>query len=242
MKGNLRGFVDFGIKPTTTYAAAGYDFYIPNLVTEEQKKKAFESFKVSYNKTEEELIDIYNRIALYLEAISGANTEALAENFTNILMLYLSLDAQSINKFRDLDNKIDEFVTRYLVFDEQKNVPGIKVQLHDHVKINSGVKVALDPETAGIFYNKSGMGTRGWDTRACVVDEDYSGYVHLSASYTKDHETGGTIYCGDKFSQMVVEVIVRGDEFEELDEEKYNELMKDSKRGANAMGSSDVKH
>ena len=66
MKGNLRGFVDFGIKPTTTYAAAGYDFYIPNLVTEEQKKKAFESFKVSYNKTEEELIDIYNRIWIVL--------------------------------------------------------------------------------------------------------------------------------------------------------------------------------
>lgn len=242
MKGNLKGFVDFGIKPTTTYAAAGYDFYIPNLVTEEQQLKAFEAFKQSYNKTDGDLIAIHNKIALYMEAISGVDNDALGANFMNMVMLFLSLDAQSINMHKTLDGKIDEFITHYLVFDEKKNVPGIKVQLNDHVKINSGVKVALDPETAGIFYNKSGMGTRGWDTRACVVDEDYSGYVHLSGSYTKDNKDGGIIYCGDKFSQMVIEVIVRGDEFEELTEDKYNEAMKDSKRGSNAMGSSDVKH
>lgn len=44
-----------------------------------------------------------------------------------------------------------------------------------------------------------------WDVRACLVDEDYTGFVHLSLSYTKiDVNNDGDIYVGDKLSQMMV--------------------------------------
>jgi dUTPase len=229
---NLKGFVDFGIKPSTTYAAAGYDFYIPNLKTKEQKEKALIAFKQSYNLTGEEISDILNEIKKHLENVEMAE---------NVLMLYLALDTNNL-KSEILTDRISEFFDKYVVIDLDKQVPGIMAQLNDHIKINSGVKVALEPNQAGIFYNKSGMGTRGWDVRACVVDEDYSGYVHLSGAYTKNSKTGGTFYAGDKFSQMVIEIINRGDDFDTIDEETYNDLMKDSKRGSKAMGSSDVKH
>ena len=41
---------------------------------------------------------------------------------------------------------------------------------------------------------------------------------------------------------MVVEVIVRGDSFEDMGEEAYKEAMANSSRGDKSFGSSDVKH
>ena len=41
----------------------------------------------------------------------------------------------------------------------------------------------LDIGVAGLYVNKSGKGNCGWDVRACLVDEDYAGFV--SASFTK---------------------------------------------------------
>lgn len=237
---NLQGWVEFGIAPTTSYDAAGYDFYVPNLVTEEQKVLAFEAFKKSYNKTNDELTDIANKLSLY--ATSKWGSELVDINLHNILHLYLALDSPSIKICSSLDESVDTFVEEYLIFDKSKKVPGIVPDVCDHVIINSGVHVALEDETAGIFYNKSGMGTRGWDTRACVVDQDYSGACHLSASYTKIDREGGKFFCGDKFSQMVVEKIVRGEQFDCMSKEAYEARMANSKRGDGAMGSTDVKH
>ena len=108
--------------------------------------------------------------------------------------------------------------------------------------LNSGIKVALKPYTALEFKNKSGKGTAGWSVKACLVDEDYSGYMHLSMQYLwYDSENGGTIYVGDKLTQGVV-FETKTDNAEEVDEEKYNEIMKNSQRGSDAFGSSDVKH
>lgn len=240
MRGNLKGWVEFGIKPTTTYAAAGYDFYVPNLTTPKQKQLALKAFQKSYKRTEEELVELLDKLSLFATAQFGS--ELVNDNIENILHLYLALDSRLIRSQLTLDDKISAFVDMYLMFDESKNIPGLIPRLNDHLCICSGIHVALDPETAGIFYNKSGMGTRGWDTRACVVDEDYSGICHLSASYTKDAVGDGRFFCGDKFSQMVVEVITRGDEFEDLGEDTYKEVMANSKRGDNAIGSSDIKH
>ena len=55
MKGNLKGWVEFGITPTTTHKAAGYDFYVPNLNTPKQKQLALKAFQKSFKRTEEEL-------------------------------------------------------------------------------------------------------------------------------------------------------------------------------------------
>lgn len=239
MKENLRGWNEFGITPTTNYAAAGYDFYVPNLQTVSQKHKALKAFKKSYKKTDDELETLINKFSTLITSKYGRNV--VETNIENILLLYLSLDSNYLNEFGGEDQKIAAFVCDYLIFDD-KGTPGIIPQFADHLCICSGVHVCLKTETAGIFYNKSGMGTRGWDTRACVVDEDYSGICHLSASYTKKNSTQGKFFCGDKFSQMVVEVIVRGDEFEDMGEEAYVEAMSNSNRGDNAIGSSDIKH
>lgn len=240
MKGNLRGWVEFGIKPNTNCKAAGYDFFVPNLNTPKQKQLALKAFQKSYKRTKDEIDELIDKLSLYTTARFGS--EIVDENIENILHLFLALDSRAIRSCDNLDDKVDVFVSHYLIFDDIKKVPGIIPQLNDHICICSGVHVALDPETAGIFYNKSGMGTRGWDVRACVVDEDYSGPCHLSGAYTKDAEGDGKFYCGDKFSQMVVEVIVRGDEFNDMGEEAYKQHMADSARGDDAMGSSDVKH
>ena len=238
---NLRGWNEFGIAPTTNHAAAGYDFYVPYLDTVEKKAKALKAFEKSYKKTSEELEELMNKLKISVTSQWGHRF--VEDNIENILMLYLSLDSNTLNDLGAInsDARISSFVNNYLLFDENLK-PGIVPLFSDHLFICSGVHVCLESETAGIFYNKSGMGNRGWDTRACVVGEDYSGICHLSASYTKMNSAQGKFFCGDKFSQMVVEVIVRGDSFEDMGEEAYKEAMANSSRGDKSFGSSDVKH
>ena len=132
------------------------------------------------------------------------------------------------------------FMQKYIVFDDN-NIPGIKMPLNSTLFINSGIKVALEPGTAGIFLNKSGKGNAGFDVRAQVVDEDYAGYVHLSVAFTKDSVVNNIVYCGDKLTQMVILPVFHMDPVE-VGEDEYDEIMKDSARGADAFGSSDVKH
>ena len=37
---NFKVFNGFGIKPSKSYTAAGWDFYVPNVIDEEKKKVA----------------------------------------------------------------------------------------------------------------------------------------------------------------------------------------------------------
>ena len=231
---DLNIFNDFGITPTTNFTAAGLDFYIPNLDTQEKVDKwikaVSEKFELSY------LNELFNKISLFT---SYNGTELPDTTIWNIVQLYTSLDSSYINY--NFDDKVSAFADNYLVFDKN-GIPGMRLQPLDHTLFNSGIKVALPHNTAGIFFNKSGKGTKGFSVRAQVVDEDYSGYVHLSNAYTKDSEDDGIIYVGDKITQMVILPIVLVNKCNELSIEEYNELMKNSKRGSDAMGSSDVKH
>ena len=234
---NLNIFNDFGITPTTNFTAAGLDFYIPNLDTQEKVDKwinaVSEKFELSY------LNELFNKISLF---ISYNGTEFHNTTIWNIVQLYVSLDSAHINYvFDKFEDKISAFVEEYLVFDKKGN-PGMRLKPLDHILFNSGIKVALPHNTAGIFFNKSGKGTKGFSVRAQVVDEDYSGYVHLSNAYTKDNKDDGIIYVGDKITQMVVLPVILIDKCNELTIDEYEELMKNSKRGSSAMGSSDVKH
>ena len=111
----------------------------------------------------------------------------------------------------------------------------------DYFLFNSGIRVKLEPDTAGIFFNKSGKGNQGFDTRAWVVDEDYSGFVHLSQAFDKETFDGVNLYCGDKLTQMVVLPVVKT-EINEVEESIYNDMMSNSARGSDGFGSSDVKH
>ena len=154
-------------------------------------------------------------------------------------MLYLALDSDWINN-KEYDNKIDLFVDSWLIFDEN-NKPGIHPHLDDHVFFNSGIHTYFEHGKCGLFVNKSGKGTKGWDIRACLVDEDYTGFVHLSLAYTQILGDEGDIYVGDKLTQMMV-LNVGQEEVEELDKDIYQTLTESSKRGNSGFGSSDENH
>lgn len=234
---DLSIFNDFGITPTTNFTAAGLDFYIPNLDTQEKVEKWIAAMSKKFEP--QYLKELFNKVSLFT---SYDGKELPITTIWNIVQLYVSLDSCFINRgFDKIDDKISAFVDDYLIFDKNGN-PGMRLKPLDHTLFNSGIKVALPHNTAGIFFNKSGKGTKGFSVRAQVVDEDYSGYVHLSNAYTKDNEDDGIIYVGDKITQMVVLPIILIDKCNEISTEKYEELMKGSKRGNKAMGSSDVKH
>lgn len=234
---NLNIFNDFGITPTTNFTAAGLDFYIPNLDTQEKVYKWINAISPKFKK--DYLEELFNKISLFT---SFNGMELSYTTIWNIVQLYVSLDSAYINHgFNDLEDKVSGFLDSYLVFDKN-GTPGIKLQPLDHTLFNSGIKVALQHNTVGIFFNKSGKGTKGFSVRAQVVDEDYSGYVHLSNAYTKYHRDDGVIYVGDKITQMVILPVILINKCNELSIDEYEELMKNSKRGSDAMGSSDVKH
>lgn len=237
---HLKIYNGFGIKPTNTHVSAGMDFYVPDLSNcDDVKRDNFiAGMMKSHGIDEQYFNDLINMFAKHLMN-NVAETQML-----NIIQLYLSLYSYDIESFKekDIETAVRVFVNDYLVFDT-KNTAGVKLRLNDTLFVNSGIKVALEPGTAGIFFNKSGKGNAGFDVRACVVDEDYSGYVHLSLAMTKKYYKDGKniVYCGDKLTQMVI-LPVKHLEPVEIGKEAYDELMKNSERGSDGFGSSDVKH
>ena len=253
----------FGIKPTNTHVSAGSDYYIPNIddFNIVQVMNATEAFKKSYSVTAEDLEAIRSYIEQQYEDTDETN------QITNTILLFLALGNKNLDELKNHSwaDAIDYFYNEYVVFDKNGNV-GIKLKLNDTLFVNSGIKVALDTVmedksvypfqddtinrlrllgigVAGLYVNKSGKGNAGFDVRACLVDEDYSGYVHLSMAYTKDlFEDGKNIvYAGDKLVQMML-IPVFHTEYEEVNENVYGKIMADSNRGDSGFGSSDIKH
>ena len=244
----LKIYNGFGIVPSKNYIAAGYDFHLPLITDESLFDMVVAAFAQSYKKTTDEILETIDTINLYLSSMYD-NREFTKCDLLNITHLFLGLtppddvDWDEEPEQMSLTDSIDEFVTYRLVFDAKGDtlVPGMIVAEGDYLLFNSGIKVNLPKDTAGIFFNKSGMGNKGYDTRACVVDEDYSGFVHLSVAFTKSVYYGQKLFCGDKVQQMVVLPLVKT-EIETVEEEVYNTLMSDSERGSDGFGSSDVKH
>lgn len=252
----------FGIKPTNTFVSAGTDYYIPNIddFNFKQVELAIAAFEKSYNINHDD-IEI---IRTQFENFEDPNE---TNQITNMVHLFLAVGNKKLDELKkfSLIDAVDYFYENYLVWDKNGNV-GVKLQLNDTLFINSGIKVALDTiwdkngqdnfntvrylkgigiGIAGLYVNKSGKGNAGFDVRACLVDEDYSGYVHLSMAYTKDlfeyDNIKNVVYAGDKLTQMML-IPVFHTQYEEVTEAKYNLLMSESDRGDSGFGSSDVKH
>lgn len=224
---------EFGITPVNNFVSAGMDFFIPN-ISEDKIDIALKEFEKSYKLTSTDINNI-------LSVISSECPELNENNKVNVLHLYLALTSVELNNTwgnAHSSSKVEAFLEKYLIFDENGKI-GINLKLNDAILINSGIRVALEPGTAGIFFNKSGKGNQGFDVRAQVVDEDYTGLVHLSLAFTKDTTT--KIYCGDKITQMVILPVIHSIPME-VSSNEYFEIMKDSKRGDNSFGSSDIKH
>ena len=251
----------FGITPTNTYVSAGSDYYIPNIIEDNKQELALKAFEKSYGKIKDEIADLYEQIAkrLFKEGIPIYQT-------INTLHLYLATDSKSLQRNEAVGSRLAEFFIKYFIYDDKKETVGVKLGLNDTLFINSGIKIALDTilsdnevypfqnnsiqqlrslgiGVAGLYVNKSGMGNKGYDVRACLVDEDYAGYVHLSMAFTKDllAEGKNIVYCGDKLTQMML-IPVFHTKYEEISEEEYNDIMSKSNRGDSGFGSSDVKH
>lgn len=230
--------------PTRNFTAAGIDFYIPDVKDDETEKVKVlsEALKHSFKITDKEIEYVMNTIDLYANEIIY---EKLKNNYWNVIHLFYALKDKTryemtVNSLYTQDDVITYFINNVLTFDANGR-PGVKCKFSDMLFINSGIKIALSPETCLEFKNKSGKGTQGWSVKACLVDEDYSGYMHLSLQYLWWDESFGTIYVGDKITQGVVYKTLTDDAIE-LSNEEYNEKMKNSNRGNNGFGSSDIKH
>ena len=101
--------------------------------------------------------------------------------------------------------------------------------------INSGVKEIVPTGHAGVFFNKSGRGSSGYDVRACVVDEDYTGYVHLNVAFTGQDSSSSIVYCGDKLIQQLILPLYKS-ESEQISEDLFNKLTSKSLRGSAGFG------
>ncbi len=230
---------DFGITPKTSFTAAGIDFFIPKLASLEPDKQimAYHSFGKSFNMTDKELDKLRKTIYDVL-CTKISNVDLINKILFDMIHLYLALD----NKFQRSDKytlmeKVTHFIEYNLTFKDPETV-GIKLDDSDQLKINSGIKEALPHDYAGIFFNKSGRGNDGLDVMSCVIDEDYTGYVHLSVINSK--KTSYKVYCGEKLVQQVILPIYQVSEIEEINNDDYQEIMKDSQRGDGGFGSTGV--
>lgn len=234
----------FSETPTRNFTAAGIDFYIPNIDDDnfEQVENATDAFKKSYKLTDEDIENFFEAV----DTIASYDLrKKLNKNYTNLVLLYYGLNDKERYFMRRDKTKteydcIKYFLDNVLTFDSDGR-PGVICKFSDMLFINSGIKVALKPHTSLEFKNKSGKGCQGWSVKACLVDEDYSGYMHLSMQYLWWDDKFGTVYVGDKLTQGTVQT-VETDDAVELSEYEYNEIMANSKRGSDGFGSSDVKH
>ena len=250
---------EFGITPTNTFVSAGTDYYIPNINEADTNRvqKALIAFQKSYKVTYDDLQILYK----FFEE----NLKDTTSQITNVIHLFLALGNAELDRLKksDIIEAAKYFMSMYLTVDIT-GLPGVVLKLNDTLFINSGIKVVLDSVLsnqsplnaqevmmlrnlgigiAGLYVNKSGKGNAGFDVRACLVDEDYAGFVHLSMAYTKDvFENGQNIvYAGDKLVQMML-IPVFHSSIIEVNEHTYNELMSQSERGDSGFGSSDIKH
>lgn len=255
-------FNAFGIVPTKNFEAAGYDWFIPN-IDDNDKEKIEKYVKPaliqSYGISEKQIKDIITYLntnihdKYYLDIDDDKESleynkkvrDCFSHNIYNTLLLYLSYVAKT-STWLDVFNSpttypVMMFVYNNLIFDLNKNVPGVKLKKDDTLLVNSGVKEKIPSCHAGIFFNKSGRGSAGYDVRACVVDEDYTGYVHLNVAFTGNESHNSIIYCGDKLVQQVILPLYKS-ENKTISEDEYNALTAKSERGSAGFGSSNEKH
>ena len=228
---------EFGKVPTKSYTAAGWDFYVPDIPSDIDETMIKEALTKSYGINEKKLDTFDSSLKSALKAWN--EEDIYNKERWNLLHLLLAIDGSLM---RTSQNKVLTFLTYYLIEPTEDGRIGINLHCNDHILINSGIRVALDPGTAGIFFNKSGRGNKGFDTRACVVDEDYTGFVHLSLAYTKDNAKDGVVRAGDKLSQMLIIDLHKNEPTVDcLSKKDYYALMKNSERGDSGFGSTDKK-
>jgi dUTP pyrophosphatase len=157
------------------------------------------------------------------------------------------------NRANSTDAGVDFFVPEDLAPEDMDGKPSEGSQLFfmngslesilvgpgGRVLIPSGVHVRLEPGTALVLMNKSGVAAKeGLVIGSCVVDESYTGEIHLSLINTSP--VFKIIEAGSKIAQGLI-LNVEQTKPTELDtlEELYEGF--ESERGAGGFGSSGTK-
>lgn len=254
---------DFGIFPTKNFEAAGYDFYVPIIDDNNIGKLTryvFPAFKKVFN-VDKAQIDALLRALMdcifdkfYIDedddtelvSFNESNRACAMANRYNILMLYLAWTFKGKYSLFDISGNvaltpISKFVYDKLLLNVKENIVGVMLSIGDTLLIPSGIREKVPEGYAGVFMNKSGRASSGYDVRACVIDEDYTGYVTLNVSFTGTNNKESIIYCGDKLIQQLVLPLYKGPT-QELNNEEFNKLTVSSKRGTSGFGSSNEKH
>lgn len=100
------------------------------------------------------------------------------------------------------------------------------------VMIDSGIKLILTSGYAGVFHNKSSIGSKGLVCGACVVDADYRGTVFINLWNVSNEDI--KILPGQKIAQMLL-FKVPYETVQEITQEEFNEDV--TERGEGALGS-----
>ena len=132
--------------------------------------------------------------------------------------------------------------------DDFNNGEPYKLYLGEQVNIPSGIKLALEENTAMIIENKSGVALKKGIIRgACVIDSGYRGEIHLNlfkvVKGTEDFQDENGYYTiiqrGDKIIQGIIYNVDNSDK-QELTEIEYQNLPI-TERGEGGFGSTGVK-
>lgn len=148
---------------------------------------------------------------------------------------------------------IDFFVPNYsplFLVDLIKKNPFVKCSIEDdtmyivipangRVLIPSGIKTFMNPDTALIGANKSGVASKkGLVFGAHVIDSDYSGEIHINVINTSNEDV--IVTCGEKLIQFIHTPVLLSP-LEEVDKETYDKLHDKSERGEGGFGSTGTK-
>lgn len=107
------------------------------------------------------------------------------------------------------------------------------------INIPSGIKMVIPHGYVGIFFNKSGVGVKGVQVGACVVDSDYRGEVHLNVH----NMTIDSIIHFDPGQKLVQMLIMPLYEYgmTEIGTDEYKADYDNTERGSGGFGSTGIK-
>jgi dUTP pyrophosphatase len=105
------------------------------------------------------------------------------------------------------------------------------------VLIAAGIKANVPEDHALIAFNKSGVAVKkGLDIGACVIDEDYTGEIHIHLNNVGASKQ--VINAGDKITQLLcVPVKYVPIEVVNSEEECFEDKLESSERGSGGFGS-----
>lgn len=120
---------------------------------------------------------------------------------------------------------------------KSREILEIGIKPHSQVLIPSGIKVnIIDKNTYLDAENKSGIATKSsLLVGAQVVDSDYTGEIHINLHNISNYIV--YIESGQKLIQFIQKEYIHT-KWEEISEEEYNNLTKNSDRGSGGFGSS----